>query len=351
LFVQTAATDGYLDILNEAWRQHLAPRSPDAPTVVSLFAGCGGSSLGYSMAGYRELLAVEWDDGAVATFRLNFPDVPVYHGDIVRLSIDECLELADIEPGKLDVLDGSPPCQGFSTAGKRRLDDPRNRLFTEYVRLLRGLQPQAFVVENVWGLVQGRMKLVFAEIVQELRDSGYNVSARLLDARYFHVPQRRRRIIFVGTRRDLGIAPSHPAPQSRPYTVKEAIGDLPHKQDASIQHTWIDEKQRSTATYPLALRARQGEYYAGHQKRIEWDEPFPTILKPSGVGIPSYLRNAYCHPLYTRTFSVRELARACSFPDQFRFAGNQGAFRIGNAVPPLFMRAIAQHVKELLKNV
>ena len=189
--------------LEACWREHLAPRAPNAPTLISLFAGCGGSSLGYSMAGYRELLAVEWDDHAVATFRLNFPDVPVYHGDIAKLSVDECLRLAGIGPEELDVLDGSPPCQGFSTAGKRKMDDGRNQLFREYVRLLRGLRPKVLVMENVSGMVKGKMKLIFAEILRELKESGYHVSARLMNAMYYGVPQSRQRMIFIGVREDL----------------------------------------------------------------------------------------------------------------------------------------------------
>src|SRR5699024_2204750 len=145
-----------------------APRADDAPTVISTFAGCGGSSLGYSMAGYREPLAVEWEQNAVDTFRLNFPDVPVYHGDIAKLSVDECLSMTGLQPGELDVFDGSPPCQGFSTAGKRQIDDERNQLFREYVRLLKGLKPKVFVMENVSGMVKGKMKLLFAEILREL---------------------------------------------------------------------------------------------------------------------------------------------------------------------------------------
>jgi DNA (cytosine-5)-methyltransferase 1 len=97
--------------LEACWREHLAPRAEDAPTVISLFAGCGGSSLGYSMAGFKELLAVEWDDHAVETFKLNFPDVPVWKGDIAELSIEECLRITGLEPGQLDVLDGSPPAR------------------------------------------------------------------------------------------------------------------------------------------------------------------------------------------------------------------------------------------------
>lgn len=192
----------YRDVLAGAWADHIAPRTPDAPTVVSTFAGCGGSSLGYSMAGFRELLAVEWDDNAVQTFKLNFPEVPIYHGDIGKLSVDEVLQLTGLKPGELDVLDGSPPCQGFSTAGKREFGDTRNQLFREYVRLLRGLRPKAFVMENVSGMVKGKMKLIFAEVLRELKASGYAVKARLLNAMYFGVPQSRERMIFIGVRDD-----------------------------------------------------------------------------------------------------------------------------------------------------
>lgn len=341
----------YISLLEEAWQQHLKPRAENAPTVISTFAGAGGSSLGYSMAGFKELLAVEWDDNAVATFKLNFPDVPVYHGDIAKLSIEECMSLAGLSaPGELDVLDGSPPCQGFSTAGKREMSDDRNQLFREYVRLLKGLQPKAFVMENVSGMVKGKMKLIFAEILRELRGCGYEVSARLLNAMYFNVPQSRERMIFIGVRNDLGIKPGHPEAERHPRTVGEAIGDLPNVQMPDIQHIWLDESPsgKGTETYKLAAQAKQGQKYAGHQKREVWDEPFSTITKPSsdGMGISQYLRNSHCHPLYTRTYSVRELARGASFPDGFQFIGLEGANRIGNSVPPLFMRAIATHIRE-----
>ena len=155
------------------------------------------------MAGFRELLAVEWDEHAVETFKANFPDVPVWRGDIAKLSIEECLRLTGLQPGELDVLDGSPPCQGFSTAGRRKMDDGRNQLFQEYVRLLRGLRPKVLVMENVSGMVKGKMKLIFVEILRELKASGYKVSARLMNAMYFGVPQSRERMIFIGVREDL----------------------------------------------------------------------------------------------------------------------------------------------------
>ena len=202
------------------------------------FAGGGGRSLGYSMAGYKELLAVEWDNNAVETFKLNFPDVPVYHGDIAKLSVAECLRLANIQPGELDLLDGSPPCQGFSTAGKRILDDPRNQLFKEYVRLLRGLRPKVFVMENVSGMVKGKMKLVFAEILRELKASGYKVSARLLNAMYFHVPQSRQRIIFIGVRDDLAIEPSHPKAESKPIAVSSLNHESKDRFSGDMLERW-----------------------------------------------------------------------------------------------------------------
>ena len=324
----------YPAILEAAWAQHLAPREPDAPTVISTFSGCGGSSLGYSMAGYRELLAVEWDDNAVATFRLNFPEVPVYHGDIAKLSVGECLRLAGISVGELDVLDGSPPCQGFSTAGKRNLDDERNQLFREFVRLLRGLQPRVFIMENVSGMVKGKMKLVFAEALRELKASGYKVSARLLNAMYFNVPQSRQRIIFVGVREDLGKEPSHPRAEARPIVLRDALRDVP-----------ADSRKQPNVSPLREARWRETARGDAHKERfallrLAWDKPAPTVLKVSGSG-------GHMHPDEPRLLNTRELQRVASFPDSFEFAGDwsDSVERIGNTVPPLFMRAIAGHVR------
>lgn len=313
----------YVDLLDAAWQDHLAPRRDDAPTVISTFAGCGGSSLGYSMAGFRELLAVEWEQNAVDTFRLNFPDVPVYHGDIAALSVDECLSLTGLQPGELDVFDGSPPCQGFSTAGKRNLDDPRNQLFREYVRLLRGLRPKVFVMENVSGMVKGKMKLVFAEILRELKACGYRVSARLLNAMYFNVPQSRQRMIFIGVREDLGIEPSHPVAQGRPFGVGELM-----RLDG-------DEVPEKSARRILA---------SGRSRPLDPSQPSPTIQKRDAG-----LQN---DGLYWRVngglveVSPVERKLFASFPPPFQFVGDKRnvAARIGNTVPPLFMRAIAAHI-------
>lgn len=329
----------YPAILAEAWQQHLAPRAVNAPTVISVFAGCGGSSLGYSMAGFRELLAVEWDDNAVATFKLNFPDVPVYHGDIAKLSVEQVLEMTGLELGQLDVFDGSPPCQGFSTAGKRIIDDPRNQLFREYVRLLRGLKPKVFVMENVSGMVKGKMKLVFVEILKELKASGYKVSARLLNAMYFHVPQSRERMIFIGVRDDLGIEPSHPKVESRGVTVQQAfdgvfIESAPYLSPGLMAIVGKIPQWGDGADVT-------GKNYFG-TKRLGWEKPSRSIIKEM-----TGTRTALVHPDEPRAITQSEAKRIGSWPDEYCFDGNykQVMARIGNSVPPLFMHSIARHIR------
>jgi len=213
----------YISMLEVAWSDAIAERPVDAPTVVSLFAGGGGSSLGYQMAGYRELLASDWDARSVATLRLNFPELDVWQGDIANVSVERVIEMTGLEIGALSVLDGSPPCQGFSTAGKRMLHDTRNGLFREFVRLLRGLMPKCFVMENVAGMVRGKMRLVFADCLRELKASGYWVSARVLDSMYFGVPQHRQRLIIIGVRDDLAFEPTHPVAATWPMPIRVAL--------------------------------------------------------------------------------------------------------------------------------
>jgi DNA (cytosine-5)-methyltransferase 1 len=331
----------YPEILEAAWQDHLAPRDPDAPTVISTFAGGGGSSLGYSMAGYRELLAVEWDDNAVETFKLNFPDVPVYHGDITKLSVEECMKLAGLSgPGELDCLDGSPPCQGFSTAGKRILNDPRNQLFREYVRLLRGLKPKVFVMENVPGLVKGKMKLVFAEIMRELKASGYQVRCKKLNAMYFYVPQSRERLIFIGVRNDLGVGASHPGAESRPVTVGEALegiesldGPLPAR-NTKLSECCNNMQQGTTASQFYRKN------WGFNLHRLSWDKVAPTFTRGEGAC-------GLIHPILPRKCVKQEYQAVMSFPRQVTFFGkeDQARERISNSVPPLLMRSIAEHIK------
>lgn len=319
--------------------------------MVSTFAGCGGSSLGYSMAGYHELLAVEWEENAVETFRRNFPGVPVYQGDIGALSVDEALALSGLKPGELDVFDGSPPCQGFSTNGKRHFDDERNQLFRQYVRLLRGFRPKLLVMENVSGMVKGKMKLIFAEILRELKDSGYRVKARLLNTKFHGVPQSRERLIFIGAREDLGIDPTFPpAIAARPITAAKALVDV--SIDETERQTLLDAGQKYAAyknwrRIPPRRNQRDIGLIAGYSAR-KWhpDRPGFTVVKNDG----NVSMHGAMHWSEKRRFTAAEFKRFGSFPDEFEFGGEwkDAVARIGNSVPPLFMKSLATHLRTLL---
>lgn len=204
-------------------------------TVASTFAGCGGSSTGYRMAGYRVVWANEFVPAAQDSYRANMRDGTILDGrDIRVVTAAEILAATGLKRGQLDVFDGSPPCQAFSTAGQRERGwgtekkyehgaSQRNEdLFFEYVRLRDGLQPRVFVAENVSGLVKGKAKGYFLEILRALK-VGYRVEARLLDAQWLGVPQARQRIIFVGVRDDLAMDPVFPAPLPYRYSVRDAI--------------------------------------------------------------------------------------------------------------------------------
>ena len=320
----------------------------DRPTVISTFAGCGGSALGYRMAGFRELLAVEWDDNAVETFRLNFSDVPVFHGDIADLSVDECLRLAGIGRGELDVFDGSPPCQGFSVAGKRRIDDPRNSLFKQYVRLLDGLQPRVFVFENVRGLVSGKMRAVYADIVKTLRGCGYATATEIKTASYYGVPQSRERVIILGVREDLGVAPSLPRPQTLPISAGDALVGI--QNDPGEVRALIEDAARRPHMnlWDKMEPGQSGQDITGKNHfslvKLHPARPCPTLTKFE----ENLSANGMMHWAEKRKLTVAEAKRLSSFPDSFQFAGSRSdaMARIGNCVPPLLMKAIADHIKQ-----
>jgi DNA (cytosine-5)-methyltransferase 1 len=203
-------------------------------TVVSTFSGCGGSCLGYRMAGFRVLWASEFVPAAADVYRRNHPGSVLDTRDIRSVKPEEVLAAAGKAPGEIDLLEGSPPCASFSTAGKRArhwgavrpYSDTRQRtddLFFEFVRLLRGIRPRAFVAENVSGLVKGVAKGYFLEILAALKGAGYVVEARLLDAQWLGVPQMRQRIFFQGVRADLGKAPAWPRPLPYRYSVRDVL--------------------------------------------------------------------------------------------------------------------------------
>ena len=310
-------------------------------SVISTFSGCGGSSLGYQLAGGKILLAVEWDNNAVETYKANFPDTKIYHGDITKLTSEECLNKTGLKVGELDILDGSPPCQGFSTAGKREYGDLRNQLFVEYARLLQELQPKVFVMENVSGMVKGKMKLLFAQVMRTLKDCGYDVSCRLMNSKYYGVPQSRQRVIFIGVRKDLMIKPSHPKPQTKPITVRQAIGHLPVGVSGKHEPQVIDAWYKSLPGKSL----RKTNRFVGSFQSVRLD---PN--RPSNTQIKSHLNWHYAVP---RQLTIQEAGILQGFPDNFIWRGtkSEAKERIGNSVPPNFMKAIAEHIRDNILQV
>lgn len=239
-------------------------------TVVSTFSGCGGSCLGFKMAGYRVLWANEFVPAAQDTYRANHPDTHLDTSDIRAVTAASIRAvIGDVD---VDVLEGSPPCASFSTAGSldagwgkvRKYSDVEQRtddLFDQYVRILDGLRPRAFVAENVSGLVKGVSKGHFKRYLKLFRGLPYIVEARLLDAQYLGVPQRRVRLIFVGVRKDVGRRPAWPRKLTYRYSVRDAI-------------PWIAD----------AARVIGDGVFPDHVGKI--DEPMATVVQKPGGRIP-----------------------------------------------------------------
>jgi len=300
-------------------------------TVISTFAGGGGSSLGYQMAGFKELLAIEWDNNACEILRLNFPDLLVWEKDITKIKVNDILKTLNIKKGELDILDGSPPCQGFSTAGKREINDDRNQLFKSYCYLLKGLQPKVFVMENVSGMIKGKMKGTFIEILDSLQKCGYNVKVKLMNAKYYNVPQSRERLIFIGVRKDLKVESCFPSPNKKLITCKEALKDLENKDILEINHK-RHYREKSSKSVIMWEKVKHGEPVLGLSLyKINPRKPSNTIKKSSEL----------FHYKENRILTIRECARLCSFPDNYKITWKQA----GNAVMPNMMKAIAENIK------
>lgn len=325
--------------------------------AISTFSGCGGSSLGYRMAGFRVLWANEFIDAARDSYNANkSPSTQLDRRDIRSVKPEEILSAIGLKAGELDLFDGSPPCASFSTAGKREAgwnkvkaySDKEQRtddLFFEYVRLLNGLQPKTFVAENVSGLIKGTAKGYFLEILSALKGAGYRVDAKLLDAQWLGVPQARQRLIFIGVRKDLGLAPAFPTPLKHRYSVRDALPTLaapPIEPETDITRYAIGKEWDK-----LSPGGQSSKYFQLVKPAL--GEPCPTITTGGNVGTFSNLSSAsVVHPTQKRKFSIAELRRLCAFPDDFVLTGtySQQWERLGRAVPPVMMAAIASAVRD-----
>ncbi len=317
------------------------------PTVISTFAGTGGSSLGYHWAGFKELLAIDFDAHAVECFKLNFPEVPIWHRSVIEVTGKEILDFCKLKVGELDVFDGSPPCQGFSTAGKREFKDPRNDLFNHYCRLVNELQPKVFVMENVSGMAKGSMKGKFIEIMQVLKSMNYEVKCKQMNAMYYGVPQSRQRLIFIGVRKNLKKLPAFPIPSNKIISVRKALEGLEPGTEYGSKpclQLWKYLKPGQNASSLSSQIKKQFGYNSimfGLSK-VDPNKPLPTLQK-STAGAAGFF-----HWNEKRRLYITELKRLCSFPDDWKLTGSESdkQARLGNAVMPKFMQAIAETIKK-----
>jgi len=304
-------------------------------TVIELFAGAGGLALGLEKAGLTTKALIEIDKDAVATLKHNRPEWNVIHGDVSQVSF---------EGMSADVVTGGFPCQGFSYAGKGLgFEDTRGTLFYEFARCVKEVQPKLFLAENVRGLISHQQGRTLKTVLSVLESLGYKVQHRLLNAVNYDVPQKRERIIIVGTRADIRF--EYPAPSPNILTLKDALKDVPPSEGMKYSPKrakvlelvppggcWRDLPEDIQKSYMMKSYYLTGGR-TGMARRISWDEPCLTLTTS-----PSQKQTERCHPDETRPFTVREYARIQTFPDEWEFLGGTGSKykQIGNAVPVNF---------------
>lgn len=346
--------------------------------VIDLFAGAGGLSKGFMDAGYNVLVGVDNDQAALNTFKLNHVGAEVLNSDLsLKETFDEIKKIAGNR--SIDVVIAGPPCQGFSLTGPRQFDDPRNKLYLAVLELVKQYQPKGFVIENVPGMATMYKGEVKNEILRRFNAMGYNVSCKILCAADYGVPQLRRRLIFMGIRKDIGI-PAFPAPVVVPkhyITCREALSDLPSREkelgkevdeytmepiteyqkkmrnggNILYNHVATNHKQFVKDTIALVpeggnykdLPDGWGESRKFHEAWTRYDGNKPSRTIDTGH------RNHF-HYQYNRVPTVRENARLQSFPDTFIFTGTktQQNRQVGNAVPPLLGYYLGKEIKKII---
>ena len=341
--------------------------------AIDLFCGCGGLSYGFEKAGYNILLGIDNDSKALETFELNHYGAKSICGDITEVTYEE-----DIKPligdQKIDVIIGGPPCQGMSLSGPRKFDDPRNKLYLSYIRLVKEIQPKAFVIENVPGLVGLFGGQIKDSIIEKFTEMGYQIQYKILCEADYGVPQNRKRVVFVGIKKGEFV---YPEIHENKVSCSMALSDLPTLED-ELGEEVLDYLMQPQNEYQKIMRKNsevvKNHIAANHSDRVKkiislvpdggnykdlpdeyinsrnfhvaWtrfasDKPAPTI----DTG-----HRHHFHYKYNRVPTVRECARLQSFPDDFIFLGNktQQFRQVGNAVPPLMAQCIAEQLKKAL---
>jgi DNA (cytosine-5)-methyltransferase 1 len=357
-------------------------------TAIDLFCGAGGLSEGFRQAGFHVLAGQDFDEAAGATFASTHPEARFIGGRIQEVKASSLLRLTGLKRGEVDVLIGGPPCQGYSVYNHQRGEsDPRAGLFREYLRIVEGLKPKWLVMENVTGITSISGGALVREIEDGMARLGYSVMMRILKAEEFGVPQERRRIFFIATRTDHPILfpdPTHGPGMSNFVTIWDAISDLPAV-EAGTRNLHSKYASNPKNAYQRMLRGHE-KFVSNHvpprlarvnEERMKHVPPggswrdIPYELLPAGMrrakrsdhtkryGRPRKTDlactiltkcdvhwGAYIHPEQDRAITVREAARLQSFPDSFIFQGSRTDQykQVGNAVPPLLGRRVAEAV-------
>jgi DNA (cytosine-5)-methyltransferase 1 len=351
--------------------------------VISTFAGGGGSSTGYRLAGGKILAVNEFVEEARNTYNANYPTTPILPDDIKQLKGQDFLDLVGLQKGELDLLDGSPPCSAFSVAGSmcrgegathsdgwgktktysdgKKVENIED-LFFEFIRVAKDIQPKVIVAENVKGLTIGEAKSYYHRITNEFENIGYYVSSKVMNSSYHGVGQNRQRVIFIAVREDIAdkvgltfmnISGLFPEESSHRTTFGEAVHGVINTEDEikMITEKWTNSnlyKTTGSKMPPDPDKVLTGMDYhpKGHafnMKRASMRQPSPTL---TAMGCANITFGGIIHPLENRKLTLPELIRIQSLPDDFKLTGEwkQKAERIGRMVPPLMMKDIADSI-------
>lgn len=303
-------------------------------TTIELFAGAGGTAIGFENAGLNHVLLNEWDKNAVETLKKNRPDWNVIGGDVAQVNFQGM---------KADIVQGGFPCQAFSFAGKKMgFEDVRGTMFFEFARCVKQVRPKIALGENVKGLLRHDNGRTLATMVKIMEDLGYRVHYRVVRSQYLDVPQKRERLIILAVRNDLKMPFLFPKEKDYTISLKEAIKDCPK----SAGQEYPEKKKKILAMIPpggywrnlpvilqkeyMGASFHMGGGKTGMARRLSWDEPSLTLTCS-----PAQKQTERCHPEETRPLNVREYARIQTFPDNWEFHGSTASQykQIGNAVP------------------
>ncbi len=370
-------------------------------TVISLFSGAGGCSLGFEQAGYKILFASDIDKSASKTYSENFKETIFEKEDINNIDFQLLLKNLGIAQGELDILIGGPPCQGFSTAGLRFWEDPRNDLLKSYVSALKSINPKWFLMENVEGLLTAKSGEYLQEAVKAFIALGYAVRVEKIYTHEFGVPQRRKRVLIIGNR--LGVDFKLPAPtiklngkifKNSDVTLRHAIGNLPNATiNKSFEIPYESDSKDQFERYLRGASTTIKDHFCPDQVKLQLDRISALLPGQTMKDIPEHLQHdsfkkranrrvkdgtptekrggspsglkrlifdepcltvtgaatrEFIHPVFDRPLTIRECARIQTFPDDFVFIGNasEKIQQIGNAIPPLIARIFAEHIRD-----